>query len=114
MHIKNMSPKQVRWVQKLSRYKFRIDYCQEKANEGIDVLSGFGFAQKSQAKEKTSQVENSQILRKLTISPTTANLGSPITKLGLSILHQVFIYRTHIFPNLIKLWGIVRAEIVGE
>ena len=41
MDTKSLSSKQVRWTQKLSRYHFRIDYCQSKANAAADALSRF-------------------------------------------------------------------------
>ena len=37
--IKSLSPRQVRWAQKLSRYHFQIDYRQGKANRAADALS---------------------------------------------------------------------------
>ena len=43
--IKSLSSKQVHWAQKLSRYHFRIDYRQSKANGAADAL--FRFPQKS-------------------------------------------------------------------
>ena len=41
MDIKSLSSKQVRWAQELSRYHFRIDYYQDKANGAADALSCF-------------------------------------------------------------------------
>lgn len=41
MDTKSLSSRQVRWVQKLSRYHFRIDYRQGKANAAADALSRF-------------------------------------------------------------------------
>ncbi len=35
---KNLSSRQVRWAQELSRYYFRIDYRQGKANGAADAL----------------------------------------------------------------------------
>ena len=46
---KSLSSKQVRWAQKLSRYHFRIDNHQDKANAAADAL--LRFLQKSQDKE---------------------------------------------------------------
>ena len=39
METKNLSSGQVRWAQELSRYYFRIDYHQNKANKAADALS---------------------------------------------------------------------------
>ena len=41
MDTKSLSSRQVRWVQELSRYHFRIDYQQGKANEAADALSQY-------------------------------------------------------------------------
>ncbi len=41
MDIKSLSSRQVRWAQELSRYHFRIDYRQGKANAAADPLSRF-------------------------------------------------------------------------
>ena len=38
MDTKSLSSKQVRWAQKLSRYHFRIDYRQSKANRAANAL----------------------------------------------------------------------------
>ncbi len=39
MDMKSLSSRQVRWAQELSRYHFRIDYRQGKANGAADALS---------------------------------------------------------------------------
>ena len=41
MDTKNLSSKQVRWVQELSQYYFQINYCQGKANAAANALSRF-------------------------------------------------------------------------
>ena len=41
MDAKNLSSRQVRWAQKLSRYQFQIGYCQGKANWAADALSWY-------------------------------------------------------------------------
>ena len=46
---KSLSYRQVRWAQELSRYHFRIDYHQIKANTAADALSR--FPPRSQSKE---------------------------------------------------------------
>lgn len=47
MDTKSLSSRQVRWAQELSRYPFRMAYCQGKANRAADVLSR--FPQRSQS-----------------------------------------------------------------
>ncbi len=78
MDTKSLSSYQVCWAQKLSRYHFRIDYRQGKANAAADALSR--FPQKSQAEEETLRDENSQILHRLQTSLTRVNIA------GLSLL----------------------------
>ncbi len=51
MDTKSLSSRQVRWAQKLSRYYFRIDYQQDKANGATDALSQ--YLQRSAEEEKT-------------------------------------------------------------
>ncbi len=41
MGTKNLSFRQVRWAQELSRYHFRIDYQHGKANGAADALSQY-------------------------------------------------------------------------
>ncbi len=103
MDTKSLSSRQVRWAQELSRYHFRIDYCQGKANVAADALSC--FPQRSQAEEKTLRDENSQILHRLQTSLTRANIaGLSLSGLAsaadLSPLHQVLICGTHVLPRL--------------
>ena len=50
MDTKSLSSRQVRWAQELSRYHFRIDYCQGKAKGAADGLSR--FPQRSQNEEE--------------------------------------------------------------
>ena len=63
MDPKSLSLRQVRWAQKLSRYYFRIDYHQGKANAAADVLSH--FPQRSQSEEEELRAEITQILHRL-------------------------------------------------
>lgn len=51
MNIKSLSSKQVYWAQKLSKYYFRIDYCQGKAIRTDDTLSQ--YLQQSAEKKAT-------------------------------------------------------------
>ena len=63
MDTKSLSSRQVCWAQKLSRYYFRIDYCQGKANEAADAL--FWYPQQSAKEEKTFRTENVKIFHRL-------------------------------------------------
>ena len=63
MDMKNLSFKQVRWAQELSRYHFRIDYWQGKVNRAVDALSW--YFQCSAKKKKTFRVEKTKILHQL-------------------------------------------------
>ncbi len=51
MDTKNLSSRQVQWAQKLSRYYFRIDYRQGKANGAANALSQ--YPQRSAKEEET-------------------------------------------------------------
>ena len=51
MDTKSLSSRQVRWAQELSRYHFRIDYRQGKANGAADALSR--YPQQSAEEEET-------------------------------------------------------------
>ena len=117
MDTKNLSSRQVRWAQKLSRYHFRIDYRQGKANAAADALSK--FPQRSQDEENELQAENGRILHRLQNSLTNASLA------GLSLsassssslpshLHQVLICGTYVLPQLRQFWQGLRKELAQE
>ena len=93
MNTKSLSFRQIRWVQELSQYHFRIDYHQGKANAAADALSR--FLQGSQDKEKKFQAENGRILYRLQNSLASANLASFSTP---SHLHYVLICGTYVLP----------------
>ena len=103
MDTKSLSSRQVRWAQELSRYHFRIDYRQGKANEAADALSC--FPQRSLDEEEKLRAENTQILHRLQTSLTNASLaGLSISGLSASSkplpLHQVLICGTNGIPQL--------------
>ena len=103
MDTKSLSSRQVRWAQELSRYHFQIDYRQGKANTAADALSR--FPQRSQDEKNELQAENGQILHRLQNSLTNAslaglNLSASSSSSLLSYLHQVFICRTYVLPQL--------------
>ena len=73
MDTKNLSSRQVCLAQKFSRYHFRIDYCQGKANGPADALSR--FLRKNKDEKEKFQTENTQILYCLQFSLTNATLS---------------------------------------
>ena len=109
MDTKSLSSRQVRWAQELSRYHFRIDYRQGKANAAADALSR--FPQRSQDEEEELQAENGQIFHCLQNSLTSANLASLSTP---SHLHQVLICGTYVLPQLRQFWDGLRGELTSE
>ncbi len=60
---KSLSSRQVQWAQKLSRYYFRIDYQQAKANGTADAF--FQYFQQNTEEGKTVRAENTKILHRL-------------------------------------------------
>ena len=85
METKSLSSRQVRWAQELSRYHFRIDYCQGKVNGAADALSR--FLQRNEDKEEKLQAENTWILHCLQSSLTNATLLGLSALASLSLLH---------------------------
>ena len=112
MDTKSLSSRQVRWAQELSRYHFRIDYRQGKANGAADALSC--FPQRNQAEEDELRTENIRILHKLQSSLTNASLSSLSTSVELSPLHQVLICGTYVLPQLRQFWDNIRSELTNE
>ena len=113
MDTKSLSSRQVRWAQELSRYHFRIDYRQGKANAAADALSR--FPQRSLEEEEKLRAENTQILHCLQPSLTSASLaGLSLSGSSATPLHQVLICGTHILPQLCQFWNTLRAELANE
>ena len=84
---------------KISKYHFLNDYCQSKANKvAIALLS---YLQQSAEEEKTLQTQNTKILYQLQFLFAWV-LG--LSVLGLkdisSLLHQIFIYKIVVLPQL--------------
>ena len=98
METKSLSSKQVRWAQKLSRYYFRINYCQGKANKATDALSQ--YPQQSAQEEKTLHTKNIKILHRLQSSLSNMSLSGLSVSAELLSLHQVLICGTQILPQL--------------
>ena len=113
MDTKSLSSRQVRWAQKLSRYHFRIDYRQGKANAAADALSR--FPQRSQDEEDELRAENGRILHCLQNSLTNASLAGLSLPPSLpSHLHQVLICGTYVLPQLRHFWDGLRKELASE
>ena len=111
MDTKNLSSRQVRWAKKLSRYHFRIDYRQGKANGAADAL--FRYPQRSQGKEEILQAENTKILQRLQSSLTNARASSTPPAHVASLKH-VIICGTHALPDLCQSWETFRQELAAE
>ena len=112
MDTKSLSSRQVRWAQELSRYHFRIDYRQGKANGAADALSR--FPQRNQAEKDELRTENTRILHKLQSFLSKASLSGLSASAELSSLHRVFICGTHVLPQLRQFWDTFRAELGAE
>ena len=122
MDTKSLSSRQVRWAQELSRYHFRIDYRQGKANAAADALSR--FPQRSQSEEEELRAENTQILHRLQSSLTNASLlslslsdqdiGSQTKAANLSLRHKVLICDIYVLPWLCQIWEKLRRELASE
>ncbi len=123
MDTKSLGSKQSRWAQDLSRYHFRIDYRQRKANAAADSLSR--FPQRSQALQDAFRAENSQILHRLQALLTKASLvglslsalaanSSEAPAASFSLLHQVLIYGTYVLLRLYRFWEGLHGELAKE
>lgn len=111
MDTKNLSCCQVRWTQELSRYYFRIDYYQGKANGVADALSC--FPQRDNEEKANLRVKNTQILHCFQSSLINVSI-SELRDLNLLPQHQVFICRTQTFPQLHEFWNTFRTELANK
>ncbi len=106
MDTKSLSSRQVRWVQELTRYHFRIDYRQGKANGAADALSQ--YLQRSAKKEKTLRAENTKILHRLQSSlAQVSGLNVGNKQQVLSPLYQVLICGTIVLLQLCQFWDTI-------
>ena len=112
MDTKSLSSRQVRWAQMLSRYYFRINYRQGKANGTADALSR--FPQRSQDEKEKLWAENTWILYRLQSSLTNASLSGLNISAKLSPLHQVLICGISILPQLRQFWTDIWSELVNK
>ncbi len=105
MDTKSLSSRQVRWAQELSRYHFRIDYRQGKANGAADAL--FRYPQRGAEEEETLRAENTKILHRLE-SLLALVLGLSMEKQQvLSPLHQLLICETVVLPQWYQFWDTI-------
>ena len=111
MYTKRLSFRKVRWAQELSRYHFRINYCQGKANGAADALSR--YPQRSQGEEEILQAENTKIFQRLQSSLTNARASSTPPAYVASLKH-VIICGTHALPELCQFWETFRQELAAE
>ena len=113
MDTKSLSSRQVRWAQELSRYHFRIDYRQGKANAAADAL--LRFPQRSQDEKNELRAENGQIFHCLQNSLTNVSLAGLSLPSSLpSHLHQVLIYGTYVLPQLRHFWDGLQRKLASE
>ena len=116
INTKNLSSRQVRWVQELSWYHFRIDYWQSKANGAADTLSC--FPKRSQDEEEKVQAENTQTFPCLQFSLTSASfsgLSFDVNfKTYLLLLYQDLIYKTHILSQLRQFYNTFWGKLVNK
>ena len=109
MDTKSLSSRQVRWAQELSRYHFRIDYRQGKANGAANALSQ--YPQRSAEEEETLRAENIKILHRLQSS--LAKVSGLLIN-SLSPLHIVLICGTTVLPQLHQFWDSLQEEIARD
>ena len=86
-------------MQKLSRYYFQIDYCQDKANKAANTLSR--YPQQSVEEEEILRTKNVKILYRLQslLARVSGLLASQLSSNQFSPLHQIFICRTAFFSQ---------------
>ena len=112
MDTKSLSPRQVRSAQELSRYNFRIDYRQGKANGAGDALAR--YPQRSQGEEEVLRAENTRILHRLRSSLTSASISGITSTQHLTPPYHVIICGTHVFPQLRQFWDTLRQDLTSE
>lgn len=114
MDIRNLSSCQVRWVQKLSHYHFKINYHQNKVNEVGEVLSQFLY--KSPEEKNISQAKNIMILHCLQSSLTNTSLFGLNFQLKASLLsiYQVYICGIYVLPQLCQFWDLFQDKLTNK
>ena len=86
-----------------------IDYCQGKANKAVDAL--FWYPQQSAEEEKTLCAENVKILHRLQslLARVSGFLACQLSQL--SLLYQILICGTSVFPQLRQFWNSLQSNI---
>ena len=114
MKTKNLSSRQVCWAQKLFYYHFQIDYYQGKANKAANT--SFRYSLQSAKEEKTLFVKNDKILHRLhsLLARISGFLASQLSSSQLSLLHQILICKTTVFPQLRQFWNSFQNKIACE
>ncbi len=113
MDTKSLSLRQVWWAHELSRYYFRIDYRQGKANRAADVLSQ--YPQRSAKEKETLQVENVKILHRLqSLLARVSRLNVRNKQQVLSPPHQVLICETVVLPQLCQFWDTIQRKLADK
>lgn len=103
---RNLSFKEVCWVQTLFQYYFRINYCQGKANGAANAFSKYFW---QSAKEKSIfRVKNTKILYCLHFSLAKV---SELLADSISFFYQVFIYSTVIISWICQFWTTLWEEL---
>ena len=111
MDTKNLSSRQVYWVQELSRYHFCINYRQGKANRAANAL--FFYFQRSQSDEEILQAGNTRILQCLQSLLTNACASSTLPSHVASLKH-VIIGGTHALTDLCQSWKTFCQKLAAE
>ena len=111
MDTKNLSSCQVRQAQKLSRYHFCFDYCQDKANEAANALSC--YPKRSQEEEEILQAENTRILQHLQSLLTNARASNTLLA-HVASLKYVIICGTHVLSDLCQSQETFRQELAAK
>ena len=112
MDTKSLNSRQVRWAQELSRYYFRINYWQGKANGAADALSR--FPRRSINEEEKLWAENTQFFHCLQSSLTRASLLGLSTSAKLLPLYRILICRTYVLPQLCEFWTDIQIKLADE
>ncbi len=113
MNTKNLSSRQVQWAQELSRYHFRIDYRQGKANGAADALSQ--YPQRSAEEQETLRAKNTKILHRLqSLLARMSGLSVRKKQQVLSPLHQVLICGTVMLPQLCQFSDTIQSELADK
>ena len=96
-------------AQKLSRYHFRINYRQGKANGVADTL--LRYRQQNAKEEATFQTKNTKILHRLQFS--LANVSGLSLDVP-SLFYQILVCFTTVLLQLWRFWDFFQSKIANE